>query len=85
MKTDGHLGRCHLKGREGDATNLCTVAIGFGHPRARDGAGKALAGPRSSSFAQRACLSIAAMQQGFLCRRSYKSSTVVLRSRATLG
>lgn len=22
MKTDGHLGRCHLKGREGDAANV---------------------------------------------------------------
>jgi len=33
-----------IKGREGDAANPCTVAIGFGHPRARDGAGKALAG-----------------------------------------
>ena len=22
MKTDGHLGRCHLKGRQGDAANI---------------------------------------------------------------
>jgi IS5 family transposase len=24
MKTDGHLGRCYLKGREGDAANVIT-------------------------------------------------------------
>jgi IS5 family transposase len=28
MKTDGHLGRCHLKGREGDAANVVLTAIG---------------------------------------------------------
>jgi IS5 family transposase len=28
MKTDGHLGRCHLKGREGDAANIVLTAIG---------------------------------------------------------
>jgi IS5 family transposase len=28
MKTDGHLGRCHRKGREGDAANLVLTAIG---------------------------------------------------------
>jgi IS5 family transposase len=28
MKTDGHLGRCHLKGREGDAANVLLTAVG---------------------------------------------------------
>jgi IS5 family transposase len=28
MKTDGHLGRCYLKGREGDAANAILSAIG---------------------------------------------------------
>jgi IS5 family transposase len=28
MKTDGHLGRCHLKGRAGDAANAILTAIG---------------------------------------------------------
>jgi len=28
MKTDGHLGRCFLKGREGDATNVILTAVG---------------------------------------------------------
>jgi len=28
MKTDGHLGRCHLKGREGDAANVTLTAVG---------------------------------------------------------
>ena len=28
MKMDGHLGRCYLKGREGDATNAILSAIG---------------------------------------------------------
>ena len=28
MKTDGHLCRCHLKGREGDAANVVLTAIG---------------------------------------------------------
>ena len=28
MKTDGHLGRCHLKGRDGDAANVILCAIG---------------------------------------------------------
>jgi hypothetical protein len=28
MKTDGHLGRCYLKGREGDAANVVLTAIG---------------------------------------------------------
>ena len=27
MKTDGHLGRCHLKGREGDAANVILTAV----------------------------------------------------------
>jgi IS5 family transposase len=28
MKTDGHLGRCHLKGRAGDAGNVTLTAVG---------------------------------------------------------
>ena len=28
MKTDGHLGRCNLKGRQGDATNVILTAVG---------------------------------------------------------
>jgi IS5 family transposase len=28
MKTDGHLGRCHLKGRTGDAANAILTAVG---------------------------------------------------------
>jgi IS5 family transposase len=29
MKTDGHLGRCHLKGRAGDAANVILTAVGY--------------------------------------------------------
>src|SRR4249920_1401426 len=29
MKTDGHLGRCHLKGRRGDAANAVLTAVGY--------------------------------------------------------
>ena len=29
MKTDGHLGRCYLKGREGDAANTILTAVGY--------------------------------------------------------
>ena len=28
MKTDGHLGRCHFKGREGEAANVILTAVG---------------------------------------------------------
>jgi IS5 family transposase len=28
MKTHGHLGRCHLNGREGDAANVILTAAG---------------------------------------------------------
>jgi transposase, IS5 family len=28
MKADGHLGRCHLKGRAGDAANAILTAVG---------------------------------------------------------
>jgi transposase, IS5 family len=28
MKADGHLGRCHLKGRQGDAANAILTAVG---------------------------------------------------------
>ena len=28
MKTDGHLGRCYLKGREGDAANVILTPVG---------------------------------------------------------
>jgi IS5 family transposase len=29
MKTDGHLSRCYLKGREGDAVNVILSAVGY--------------------------------------------------------
>jgi IS5 family transposase len=29
MKTDGHLGRCQLKGRTGDAANAVLTAVGY--------------------------------------------------------
>jgi IS5 family transposase len=29
MKTDGHLGRCYLKGRAGDAANAVLTAVGY--------------------------------------------------------
>jgi transposase, IS5 family len=29
MKTDGHLGRCYLKGRSGDAANAILSAVGY--------------------------------------------------------
>jgi IS5 family transposase len=29
MKTDGHLGRCYLKGRHGDAANAILTAAGY--------------------------------------------------------
>jgi len=29
MKTDGYLGRCHLKGRAGDAANVILSAVGY--------------------------------------------------------
>jgi transposase, IS5 family len=29
MKTDGHLGRCYLKGRQGDAANAILSAVGY--------------------------------------------------------
>jgi len=28
MKTDGHLGRCHFKGLEGDAASVILTAVG---------------------------------------------------------
>jgi hypothetical protein len=28
MKSEGHLGRCHLKGRDGDAANVILTAVG---------------------------------------------------------
>ena len=33
MKSDGHLGRCHLKGREGDAINVILTAVGHNFRR----------------------------------------------------
>ena len=33
MKTDGHLGRCHLKGRAGDAANAVLSAVGYNFRR----------------------------------------------------
>ena len=29
MKADGHLGRCYLKGRDGDAANTILTAVGY--------------------------------------------------------
>ena len=29
MKAEGHLGRCYLKGREGDAANVILTAVGY--------------------------------------------------------
>jgi IS5 family transposase len=29
MKTDGHLGRCFLKGRAGDSANVILSAVGY--------------------------------------------------------
>ena len=29
MKSDGHLGRCYLKGRAGDAANVILTAVGY--------------------------------------------------------
>ena len=29
MKMDGHLGRCYLKGRDGDAANVILSAVGY--------------------------------------------------------
>jgi transposase, IS5 family len=29
MKNDGHLGRCYLKGRDGDAANAILTAVGY--------------------------------------------------------
>ena len=29
MKREGHLGRCYLKGRAGDASNLILSAVGY--------------------------------------------------------
>jgi transposase, IS5 family len=29
MKNDGHLGRCYLKGRDGDAANTILTAVGY--------------------------------------------------------
>ena len=33
MKTDGHLGRCYLKGRNGDAANVILTAAGYNFRR----------------------------------------------------
>jgi IS5 family transposase len=29
MKAEGHLGRCYLKGRAGDAANVILTAVGY--------------------------------------------------------
>jgi IS5 family transposase len=29
MKNEGHLGRCYLKGRNGDAANAILTAVGY--------------------------------------------------------
>jgi len=33
MKAEGHLGRCYLKGRDGDAANVILTAIGYNFRR----------------------------------------------------
>jgi IS5 family transposase len=33
MKNDGHLGRCYLKGRDGDAANAILTAVGYSFRR----------------------------------------------------
>lgn len=33
LKTDGHLGRCYLKGRAGDAANVILSAVGHNFRR----------------------------------------------------
>ncbi len=33
MKNDGHLGRCYLKGRAGDAANTILIAVGYNFRR----------------------------------------------------
>ena len=35
MKAEGHLGRCHLKGRAGDAANVILSAVGHNFRRIR--------------------------------------------------
>ena len=33
MKAEGHLGRCYLKGRAGDAANVILTAVGYNFRR----------------------------------------------------
>jgi transposase, IS5 family len=33
MKAEGHLGRCYLKGRDGDAANVVLTAVGYNFRR----------------------------------------------------
>ena len=33
MKAEGHLGRCYLKGRDGDAANAILTAVGYNFRR----------------------------------------------------
>jgi len=33
MKAEGHLGRCYLKGRAGDAANAILAAVGYNFRR----------------------------------------------------
>jgi IS5 family transposase len=33
MKAEGHLGRCYLKGRDGDAANVILTAVGYNFRR----------------------------------------------------
>jgi IS5 family transposase len=51
MKAEGHLGRCYLKGRDGDAANVILTAVGYNFrrilaelsPNLGDGRGQAAA------------------------------------------
>jgi IS5 family transposase len=36
LKSEGHLGRCHLKGRAGDAANVILSAVGYNFRRILD-------------------------------------------------
>ncbi|MGY2932178.1 hypothetical protein ACVWZ6_001780 [Bradyrhizobium sp. GM6.1] len=46
MKTDGHLGRCHLKGRDGHPANVVLTAVGHNLPRLAE----AFAAPNPERF-----------------------------------
>lgn len=63
LKTEGPLGRCHLKGREGDPANVILTAVGQSPPRARLAEVSAVSNPARSMAAIR---HRAGSQMGFL-------------------